>query len=516
MNYKNKLLLLIAISTVLRLIITFTLELSNVEAYYWVFAQHLQWNYFDHPPMVAWLIRLTTANLLLHNEVFVRLGAVISSAICIWLIFKIGTVINNQRTGWLAALLYTSSIYCSISVGAFIIPDSPQMVFWLASILILIKISNSTTYNSKLTLLWCQFGVMSGLCIMSKVHGIFLWLGVVLYALVINRAWLKFKGFYLSAVISLIIVSPIIIWNLQNNFISYQFHISRVTFVGTGIQISVFIKELLGVIVLTNPVNFFFIVSSLIWVFKGKCPIDKNNIQILLFCSLPLIVVLLFISLFRETFPHWPGPAYSCLLILPALKLASVDKAETHNIPTGIKVGLAFMLIITISDIFITNYYPGTISEQKQGLNIGKEDLSLDMYGWKEAGQKFDSLYKSDITHNIMPFEAPIVITDWSYAAHEDFYLAFKTNQQTLGIGVIFNLHQYYWMNEYKKQLKQGDNAYFIVPSNFFNYKTLDEIINSFTTYEMPLVISQFRSGVICRQLYIFRMKGYKRSKNKF
>jgi 4-amino-4-deoxy-L-arabinose transferase-like glycosyltransferase len=132
LNYQKRIFFLIAISTIIRSLIACSLELSNTEVYYWTFARHLQWNYFDHPPMVAWLIRLTTLNLLVHHEFFVRLGAIIASAICTWLIFKIGIKIKNEQTGWFAALLYTASIYSSIAAGAFILPDSPQMVFWFA------------------------------------------------------------------------------------------------------------------------------------------------------------------------------------------------------------------------------------------------------------------------------------------------------------------------------------------------------------------------------------------------
>ncbi|HEY8733109.1 MAG TPA: glycosyltransferase family 39 protein, partial [Puia sp.] len=166
----------------------------------------LQWNYFDHPPMVAWLIRITTANLLLHNEIFVRLGAIISSALCTWLIFKMGTFLSDSRTGWFAALLYTSSIYGSIAAGTFILPDSPQMVFWFSAILILLKISRLSAHDRKYTLLWCLFGIATGLCIMSKVHGMFIWLGVGLYAMAINREWLKYPGIYLSVAITLVII----------------------------------------------------------------------------------------------------------------------------------------------------------------------------------------------------------------------------------------------------------------------------------------------------------------------
>ncbi|MEJ7683850.1 MAG: glycosyltransferase family 39 protein [Segetibacter sp.] len=186
MNYKRRIIILIAISAAARIIIASTVELGNDEVYYWTYAQHLQWNYFDHPPLVGWLIRLTTVNLLLHSELFVRLGTIISSVVCTWLMFKIGTFINNTQTGWFAALLYTSSIYGSIIAGTFILPDSPEMFFWLASILLLLKISYLPAYNSKSIFLWCLFGIVAGLCIMSKVHGIFLWLGAGLYVLFIH------------------------------------------------------------------------------------------------------------------------------------------------------------------------------------------------------------------------------------------------------------------------------------------------------------------------------------------
>lgn len=513
MNYQKKVLLLIAISTVVKLILACSIELSSVEVYYWALSQKLQWNYFDHPPIVAWLIRLTTANLLFHNELFVRLGAIIASATCTWLIFKIGTVINNLKTGWYAALLYTSSLYSSVIVGTFILPDSPQMVFWLSGILLLIKILRSTAYDQKANLLWCLFGLMSGLCTMSKVHGVFLWFGVILYVLLIDRSWLKYRGIYLSAVVTLIIISPIIIWNIQHDFVSYKFHSSRVSLTGAGVNLKVFIKELLTEVFINNPVNFFLICSNLLLALKGKLPVDKKNIQLLLFCSLPLIVILLFISLFREVLPHWPGPAYTCLLILPAIKLASVTRRKEQNTPKVIKAALAYMMIIAVLEILVINYFPGTLSEQKQGLNMGKDDVTIDMYGWKRAGLKFDSLYRSDVAKKTMPFGAPIIVTKWFPAAHIDFYIANKTKQETIGIGNIFNLHQYYWMNEYKKQLKNGDNAYFIVPSDLFDIKTFNEVINDFTQYEKASTIPIFRSGVLCKEIYVFRIKGYRSHK---
>src|SRR6185312_5993600 len=111
-------------------------ELDNDEAYYFTYALHLQWNYFDHPPGVAILIRLSTLNLFFTGELFVRLGAIICAASGTWLSYCIGKLIRNERTGFYAAVLYNTSIYSGIIAGVFILPDSPQIVFWLAALLV--------------------------------------------------------------------------------------------------------------------------------------------------------------------------------------------------------------------------------------------------------------------------------------------------------------------------------------------------------------------------------------------
>lgn len=510
MSYTKKIAILIIASTLLRLLLAGSLELSADEVYYWTYALKLQWNYFDHPPMVAWLIRLTTGNLLLHNEIFVRLGAIIASAVCTWLIFKTGTLINNLQTGWYTALFYTASLYASVNAGAFIIPDSPLMIFWLAGIFLLIKIlrlnAAATTHS---TLLWCLFGITSGLCIMSKVHGVFIWLGVILYVLFINREWLKQKGIYLSAFITLIIISPIIIWNFQHNFITYTFHSSRVNPTGGGLHLFAFYKALLQQVSINNPVSFFLICSGTWLAFKGKLTDKKAEVQLLLLCSLPLILVITSVALFRETFPHWSAPAYTCLLLLPAIKMASATKNNTRSVPLIIKFALAYTCIVFVSEILVINHLPGTLSTNKRGMQMGLNDLTLDMYGWKTAGVKFDSLYKSDIAQQIMPADAPVLVTNWYPAAHIEYYITNLTKQQVIGIGNLTDLHQYYLTNNYKRPLKMGDNAYMIVPSHSFYYRTFNEVSEKFSSFDIPLVIPQFRGGVLCQNIYVFRFKGY-------
>src|SRR4249919_2385129 len=129
--------ILILVSSVIRLVVAASLELGNDEVYYQTYAGHLQWNYFDHPPMVALLIKISTLNFLLHHDFFIRLGPILCAAAGTWLIYKIGTRIRNARTGWFAAILYNTSFYTSIIAGTFILPDSPEVIFWLLALYIL-------------------------------------------------------------------------------------------------------------------------------------------------------------------------------------------------------------------------------------------------------------------------------------------------------------------------------------------------------------------------------------------
>src|SRR5215213_7890718 len=60
--------------------------LDGDEAYYWTYSRHLQWGYFDHPPMVALSIKL--GELFGHGWFFTRIGAILFSAVTIYFGFK--------------------------------------------------------------------------------------------------------------------------------------------------------------------------------------------------------------------------------------------------------------------------------------------------------------------------------------------------------------------------------------------------------------------------------------------
>jgi hypothetical protein len=104
-----------------------------------------------------------------------------------------------------------------------------------------------------------------------------------------------------------------------------------------------------------------------------------------------------------------------------------------------------------------------------------------------------------------------MVITKWFPAAHLDFYVCTKTGLQTYGIGKIFDLHQYYWSNQTKQKLTAGDNAYYIIPSNLYDENSLKLIKSQFKVCKAPIIAPILRNGVICKNILLFRLNGYKK-----
>ncbi len=495
---------LIFIATLLRALLAISIDLGNDEVYYLTYAQHLQWNYFDHPPMVALLIRLTTFNLYCTDAFFVRLGPILLAAVNTYLLFSIGCKIKNATTGFVAALLFTSSVYTSIIAGVFILPDAPQLFFWIICIYLLIEIVTgaSSKTNSKLIL----FGFFAGLCTMSKIHGLFLWVGFGMYILLYNRNLLFNNYLYLSVLISILIVSPILIWNIENQFITYTFHSNRVT-LDRWINFSSFLREFVGGALYNNPINYLLIVIMLIGLYKYKKNVNQSIKRLLLWMSLPLIVILLFISLFRDTLPHWSGPAYVSLIVLTALFL-STTRVEKYKFSKMVNAALLLVVVITFSGIALIRNYPGTIGSILPE-SLGKGDISLDMYQWDYFKTKFNTLYTDNLKKRktITKF---IINNKWFPAAHIDNYIAQPLQLQFVALGKLEDIHTYAWLNRYRSQLKKGDDAYFITFSNTFSNPN-DLYATSFEKINKPIIITQYRNRLAVRKMFVYLMESYKK-----
>ena len=498
-SYRKKFFVFAGLLFIIKIILAFALELGNDEAYYWLYSQYLQWNYFDHPPMVALWIRLFTANLSLQQyEGFLRLGSVVGCLLSSWFLFRAVTLLHSERAGWLAVVMYNISFYSGITAGLYIMPDSPEMVFWTMALLLIVRITRDEENWTN----WLFFGVVAGFCIMSKVHGAFLWLGMVGYTLFRKRGWLKRPQLYVAFLITLIIISPIFFWNVEYNFITFRFHSNRVDIKRFIPHSRYFLKELGSQIGFNNPFNFFLIVSGLIAFYRRRIKYHPA-LAIFNFAGLPLAFLLLFIALFRNvTLPHWSGPAYVTLMPLGAIWLADQSK---RSFPKILKWGIAAFLLAYLVYGALVKFYPGTYGSHNQN-DYGRGDITLDMYGWEKASIQFDSLYRDDVARKKMPANSAMVTTHW-WGAHVEYCFARPLGLKMIGVGKPAHLNEYLWTNKWRTPQTNLDSAYCIIPADDRYYLPSD----FFQAIELALTIDVDRGGKLAHQFSVYRLRELKR-----
>ena len=475
----NKILIwLLAISAVVRGILAAWMEFGNDEVYYWTYALYPDWSHFDHPPMVGWVIQLFSLNLLLDSEYFIRLASVVFMTANTYIIFRIGKEIKDARTGLYAALLFTASIYAFVITGIFIMPDTPLMLFWLLAAWMSIKHlkvkvpepvegptdSETVLRQAQQPWLLIFFGLFAGLAMLSKYSGVFLWIGMMLYILIFNRKQLKNPYLYLALLISAICCIPILYWNIQNNFISFSFHSARVG--GNKLNFSSFGTEIAGEFFYNNPVNFILAIIAVIAAFKKKLHLDRHVPRLVLCIALPMILVFLYFSLTRPTLPHWNAPAYVLLIILSAVYLRD-KQSEPDNLPTSITAALAVLvitLVIGVAEIK-TGFIP--LDKHNEPEMVGRDDFTVDMYGWRQLGEKFADFREEKIAEGVMKKEDGIVANQWFPLANLDYYVARPLGMRVMGLGWPEQLHKYLWINDERGGFHLGENYWFLSDSRY-------------------------------------------------
>ncbi len=508
MKVRAQLFYLVLTATLLRMIVAGVLELSNDEVYYFLYAIDLQPNYFDHPPGVGVLIRMFTLDLLWTHEFFVRLGAVVCAGLGTYLSFRLGTLLKNERTGWLAAVLYNTSVYTSVIAGTFIIPDSPQVVFWLASLWVMYKIILLADEEKGVPFSeWLLFGLLAGLCILCKVHGIFLWFGFGLYVLFFTPRLLKGYGIYISAIFTMAVISPILFWNIQNDFITYRFHSERVAVQGASmIHLDSFFQAVGGQILYNNPINVVVIFLSL-WKRRSLTFLDRKATRFILLNGLPIVLVVSGMALFNPMLPHWSGPGFMTLTFLGAAYLDDRMSSTSGGVPVVLKASGSLIVAAMIAATLLIKFYPGTLGS-REPQRYGEDDFTLDMYGWKKFASEFNPWLIDQQAKNILPENVRLVSHKWFPAAHLDYYVARPLRLDLIGVGELTDLHQYFWLNATRNDLKQGDSAVCVIPSNY--PVSLEEAyLPYFTSADLLKTFSVARGGEVARHFRVYRLNDY-------
>lgn len=233
--------------TVLRLVLAAVLPLTPDEAYYLLWAQHLQPGYFDHPPMVALWIKAGTA-LCGNTPLGVRLLGPLSAALGSVLLWDAAERIAPGR-GLAAALLLNATLM--VGVGAIVItPDTPLLFFWTAGLAGLARLLSSGRVGW-----WLVVGLAAGGMLLSKytavlfIAAVFLWL----VTSVEGRKRLATPWPWLAMLLAAGLFAPNVAWNAAHGWVSYAKQGGREAAFNPGRAVQFFGELVAGQAALCTP-----------------------------------------------------------------------------------------------------------------------------------------------------------------------------------------------------------------------------------------------------------------------
>lgn len=187
--------------------------LANDEAYYWYFSQHLDWGYYDHPPMVALLVWLSSWA---PGLLGIRFVSTILQPLYLLLFWHAVRPVDASRRDVVLYLLVCFSQPLLQLYGFMALPDAPLMMFTALFLWSYRRFAQSPHAGNA-----ALMGLSVALLGYSKYHGVLVVALVLMSDLRLFRRW----QLYLAGLVALVLLVPHILWQQSHEWASVQYHL---------------------------------------------------------------------------------------------------------------------------------------------------------------------------------------------------------------------------------------------------------------------------------------------------
>src|SRR4051794_15257728 len=303
--------LTVAALLALRLVAAVYTPLTFDEAYYWTWSKHLAGGYYDHPPMVAVLIRLGTL-VAGNTELGVRLVSILLAIPMSFAVYRSAEILfGGRRLAASATILLNVTLMAALGT-VIVTPDAPLLVassfvlFYLAKVL-------ATGRGAW----WLAVGAAVGAALLSKYTALFFGPAILIWLIAVPklRRWLISPWPYLGGIIAFAIFSPVILWNADHQWVSFIKQLGRARIEDFTLR---YIGELLPTqIAFATPLVFILGAMGLYALWKRKAGASAARVLI---NSTFWTITLYFVwhSLHSRVEANWFGPVYPAFAIAAA------------------------------------------------------------------------------------------------------------------------------------------------------------------------------------------------------
>ena len=383
--------------------------LSVDEAHYALYAAHPALSYFDHPPLVGW-VQMPLVAMHVPDAVLRVVPGLL------WL----GTVVGVYRLtlrlagdSWTQPLAESSALWAVLVLvlapllhilGIGLLPDTLLMALSVALM------------HQTLTLMqpqvagrlgqWVLLGLLLGLAGLSKYTAVFAAVAVAVCLWAAHGVrLLRGAGVWLAAALALLLIAPVVVWNAQNEWVSFTYQIRHGA--GSVWQAVHLVRFLVVQLLVYGPL--------FLWGLWGvRLVTDAHHRWLVLFFAIPF-ALLAYLSGGGSSLPHWTAPAWVALAPFAGLALPRAARRATFRAKPWVMalVVLQGVLCVALPALMVTGGVPffATSAEHR----ADAPNPFADVHGWQQAGARASALAAQ---HEL----TSVSVQNWTLASRLGWY----------------------------------------------------------------------------------------------
>ena len=361
-------------SWLLRILIAWLLPPGFDEAYYFLYTQHWDWSYFDHPVMVALTTAVGPWLTGYLSPLTLRLGALLLYGFSTGLLYLIGRRLFEPVVGmWAVAIASLCPLFV-FSFGLLAAPDNALIFWWSAVIYVAtleffpveqleqLPVEHPYRPTAKLAVI----GFLLGLACLSKYHGFVLGLSLVGFCLTSVRHRRALVSVWTGVALLLFVATlmPLVYWNMQHQWLSFGFHLST-RFDSDASTLQFNWLNVLGVWLVSIAYLFPSLGFPLWWVSgRGLWQGVRGDLKyrFILWLGLPITVGFTLLGGLTRIYPAWPAPGLWSLSLLLAAAIADWSAVWVRRWLVGSALVIAALLIFSLGHVALgTLQKPGGV-----------------------------------------------------------------------------------------------------------------------------------------------------------
>lgn len=320
-----------------RLVLAALLDPGLDEAYAMAVANLRQLSWFDHPPLTFWAVAAmrTLAEPLFGPDVpavVLRLPFILAFTATSWALWDLARRLYGARAGLWTLVALTLAPFFLVSAGSWLVPDGPLVLFLALSARTLAILLFEAPAPTRARKLWLALGLTLGLAGLSKYHAALFAVAALAFVVATpHRRVLASPWPWLAVVLAAVVVSPVVIWNAENDWVSFAFQAGRggggrVNWVGFG-------RAIVGQLAYLGPWTAIGALLATGAALRAERRLDGPAAFLVALAVLPIVLFTVVPLLGGDSLPHWQMPGWLFLLPLLGRAIAAAEGPQGSRIP---------------------------------------------------------------------------------------------------------------------------------------------------------------------------------------